>query len=74
MNIKLRLFLYGILLWLIFPKQAHAYLDPGTGSYIFQILIAGLLASLFFIKSIIRKIKEIFTKFSSKKSPKKDDN
>lgn len=56
--LKLKLIIYGGLLCLIFPKPVHAYLDPGTGSYIFQILIAGILAGLLFIKTIIRKIKE----------------
>lgn len=26
---------------------AHAYLDPGTGSYIWQLLVGGLLGGLF---------------------------
>jgi len=28
-----------------------AYLDPGSGSLVLQVLIAGLLSSLFFLKS-----------------------
>jgi len=28
-----------------------AYLDPGSGSLLLQVLIAGLLSSLFFLKS-----------------------
>jgi hypothetical protein len=66
-SIKLRLFIYSALLLLIFPNQARAYLDPGTGSYLFQILIAGLLGSLFFIKSIIKKLKQFFKNLSVKK-------
>ena len=33
------IFFYGI-----FPSDAHAYLDPGTGSIILQAIAAGLLA------------------------------
>lgn len=44
----------------LFPQPAYAYLDPGTGSYLFQLLIAGFLGSLFFLKSAIKKIKQIF--------------
>ena len=45
---------------LTMQQQAHAYLDPGTGSIIFQGLIAGLLASLFFIKTIWYRIMNFF--------------
>ena len=57
---KKQIFLYIAFLFLLFPKSAYAYLDPGTGSYFFQMLIAGLLGSLFFLKTIIRKVKEFF--------------
>ena len=33
----------------ILVNVAHAYLDPGTGSYIVQLLIGGLLGGLFAI-------------------------
>ncbi len=39
-----------------------AYLDPGSGSFILQILLATLLASLLFMKSFWRKIIGIFKK------------
>lgn len=35
----------------VFPKPVHAYLDPGTGSYILQIAAAALFGALFFIRS-----------------------
>lgn len=38
------------------PLLASAYLDPGTGSYIFQILVAGALGGLFALKMYGRKI------------------
>ena len=31
-------------MFLLWPTSAHAYLDPGTGSYIVQILIAMLVS------------------------------
>ena len=34
----------------LLPGVAHAYLDPGSGSYILQILVAGIVAGLFTIK------------------------
>lgn len=39
---------------------AHAYLDPGTGSYLFQIIIAILLGLLFTFKMLWRKILIVF--------------
>lgn len=38
-------------------RSAQAYIDPGAGSFLFQLVIAGALGGLFFIKSIIRSIK-----------------
>ena len=37
--------------------SAHAYLDPGTGSYIFQIIIAFFIGALFAVKHYFRRIK-----------------
>ena len=35
-----------------------AYLDPGAGSMVLQILFAGALSSMFFVKSWIRQLRE----------------
>ena len=37
-----------------------AYLDPGSGSYLLQLLIAGLLGSLFVVRASWSKIKSFF--------------
>jgi hypothetical protein len=42
-----------------------AYLDPGSGSFILQILLATLLASLLFMKNFWRKVFSYFQKPSS---------
>lgn len=39
-----------------------AYLDPGTGSYIFQIMIAALFGALITLKTFWGKIIKLFTK------------
>lgn len=31
-------------------ENAHGYIDPASGSYIFQLLLAGLLGALFTLK------------------------
>ena len=45
---------------LLFPEHAHAYLDPGTGSYVFQILIASIIGGAVVFKSGWSKIVELF--------------
>ena len=40
----------GTALVLMFPVDAWAYIDPGTGSYLFQLVIAGGLAGLYTIR------------------------
>ena len=43
------------------PLRANeAYLDPGSGSYLLQLLLAGLLGSLFVVKASWGKIKGFF--------------
>lgn len=37
--------------------QASAYLDPGTGSYFFQLALGGIFAALFAIKLFWSQIK-----------------
>jgi hypothetical protein len=55
----------------IFDKNAYAYLDPGTGSYIFQILIATLIGALFAVKMFWRQIVLFFKNLFLKKEEHK---
>jgi hypothetical protein len=43
---------------LLFPLFAYGYIDPGTGSYIFQIIIAAFVAVSFAVKVYWHKIKK----------------
>jgi len=56
---------------MIIPKEALAYLDPGTGSYIFQLLIAVGLAVIYTLKvfwgNIVGGIRKIFNRPSRHK-------
>lgn len=48
--------------------QAKAqYIDPGTGSYLLQLLIAGFLAMIFYLKSTRIFFRTMFAKFFKKK-------
>jgi hypothetical protein len=57
------------LLWLYSALigRAEAYIDPGSGSYFFQIMIAALLGGLYAIKIYWKNICSKFDK-SAKKS------
>jgi len=56
-----------LLILLFFTVPAYAYLDPGTGSYILQILIGFILGALFAIKMYYQKIKFFFLNLFNKK-------
>ena len=44
--------------WLVFASPpAHAYIDPGTGSYLLQLLIGGLFAAAFTLKAFWGRIR-----------------
>jgi hypothetical protein len=51
----------------VFPGTAFAYLDPGTGSYILQLLIGFLFGALFMMKIFWNKIKGFFSHLFSRK-------
>jgi len=54
-----------ILLFLI-PVNAYAYLDPGTGSFIIQLIIAAIAGVSFSAKIYWNKIKTMFFHLLSK--------
>ncbi len=41
----------------LLPDSAFAYVDPGTGSYIFQLLLAGLLGALYLLRQYWSRVK-----------------
>ena len=53
-----------ILVCVFFVKNSYAYLDPGTGSYVIQVLIGilmgGIITIKFYWKSIRSVIKKLF--------------
>lgn len=49
-----------VLVCLTFSRPAHAYLDPGTGSYILQLILAGLLGAAFAVKLFWKQIRSFF--------------
>ncbi len=47
-----------VALLIIFSAPAHAYVDPGSGSYMLQIAMAGLLAAAFSLKMCWQRLRE----------------
>jgi hypothetical protein len=45
------------------------YLDPGTGSFILQLLLASILGALFIARTFRKKIKSFFYRLIGKKDP-----
>jgi len=62
----LKMTLVAFLAALCFPQYAFAYIDPGTGSYVFQIVIAAFVAVSFMIKMYWQKIKGFVGRLFSK--------
>ena len=56
---------------LCLPDDAHAYIDPGTGSYVLQLILAGLFGAFFAIKTYWRSIKAFF---GPSKATEKDES
>ena len=50
------------ILFFVLPNEAYAYLDPGTGSMVIQVIIATFAAIACTFKIWYSKIKGIFTK------------
>lgn len=52
-------------------RDAHAYLDPGTGSYFLQLSIAGLVAAIFSLKAFWGRTKSYYQSLRDKRPAKK---
>lgn len=47
-------------------KEAHAYIDPGSGSFLLQMLLATVFASIFAIKAFWQRLTGQVSRFFSK--------
>ncbi len=62
------------LLSLLIPSVAHAYLDPGTGSYVLQILLAGIVAAVFAVKVFWLRLTSFFGNRFGRRGDSKSDH
>ena len=51
---------------LVLPGSAHAYVDPGTGAYLLQLIIAVFGAIVFYVSRPVELFKLIRTYFTKK--------
>jgi hypothetical protein len=58
---------------IILPNDVYAYLDPGSGSYLIQILVAAVAGGGLILKSQWQKIRNIFYKEKGKENNKDDE-
>lgn len=58
--------LFSFLTIVFIPSSAFAYIDPGTGSYILQMIAAGILGGLFAIKMFWLQVKNFFKRLFSR--------
>ena len=57
----------------IYPQKAYAYLDPGSGSFLFQLLLGVLLGAVFSMKLWWVRFKTFVTaRFRRNRPPPKD--
>ena len=56
-----------ILLILMYPQKASAYIDPGTGSYFLQFLIAILVGGAFLFKNQLKRLRVFIGRLARKK-------
>lgn len=64
---------FSLLIFVLMIKPSFAYVDPGSGSYIIQLILAGLLGMIFYIKQIKNFLRNLFTKFIWKNKSQKND-
>jgi hypothetical protein len=63
----------GLALLVAFAGPAHAYLDAGSGSYLFQLLIAGFVGALYAVKLFWKRIRAFFGGLLGGKRGQTDD-
>jgi len=73
-NIAARLVLLLGAFCLVFPTRAHAYIDPGAGSYMLQFAVATALAGAYTLKVYWRRLRSSFSRLFRKEPPHDSDD
>lgn len=56
----------GCVFLVVFTQTAYAYIDPGTGNMVFQLLIAGILGGFYIVKIYFKRIVIFFKNLLAK--------
>ena len=72
-NVDKLIFVFVFALALDFSNPAHAYLDPGTGSMMLQLLLGGIAGTLVVGKLYWQRVKDFFRKESKPPAPESRD-
>ena len=51
-----------IVAFLVVPTRAYAYIDPGTGSYVFQMVAAALVSVGFLARAYWHRLRSFFAR------------
>jgi len=66
------LVLYTVFFYIASLRSAHAYIDPGVGSYFLQIFLAGFLGGVFLMKDFLLGFVRRVVRRDSKRREGKD--
>jgi hypothetical protein len=73
MNVLISLFLAALFV-ATFPREAAAYIDPGSGSYLIQILIAGLVGAAFTVRVFWKNLVATFARIFRGRNESRDND
>jgi len=62
----MQILILTLILFFASTQNAQAYLDPGTGSYILQLIIGGALGGVFLLKNYWQSLKGFFSRNKTK--------
>lgn len=68
-----KIFILIVTFSLLSIKDTHAYIDPGSGSFFIQMLLAFIASIIFFFKDLLIKIKSILQNIKKKFLKKKNN-
>lgn len=71
-RLTLVLLFFSLLKLAIFPNKVHAYIDPGTGSYVLQLVLGFLFGGVVAVKLYWKRIKSFFANLLRKKPHEED--
>lgn len=69
-RISIQITAFILFVFFTVAPKADAYLDPGTGSYLVQIMTAAFFGGAFFIATCWKQVKQFFVSMFSRKGNK----